>query len=614
MKCLDLSHYETFFYENIQEDNLSLFNRSLSSISEFDKVYDWLQEEINRSPFSITKGLVVFYIPRNLIKPLGLYDIDLIVKTFIYQKIARKLDNRFSYVCFFLDRTGTMVQNSKAYKDLEDESLDFCTDNPAFLCGKFPRSMKDAQLSFDEIRRCIDDVKDPTLREYYTEMLDGTIRTSLSDDIPHNVPAFFTHCANTPPVIQSIKVPHFGNDVAEKTTGLLKLVDYVCDMAKKGTDENFEQTVNDFVDIDRFNEYTPDYKHIKEVIATYRKRLQDWLIANPSYESGDKDSIDPIRYTPTDFAKDYNAEIDEIALSQAMQDVMNPSFRELISFELTDSVFRRIDETLSSSARQLKAFSEQVIGHMREFCARHKIFVTEPALSPVYTEAENSEAASYESRLNRYTVNDLPGYPAEIKLRQELDTINSKIKDIGELVRHYTLKLFFGTLLFAFLSVFVFYLTSQYSVFLKENTWWVFGLFNVIVAALFSLGYIGIRRRYIKKAKALLNEALSMVRDFLKNYKSRAKEFEDNVNNAMLYACLTEQQNRITVRRSEEKLLTEKYQWHKLKISAILTNTDHFVSFVGSTKAVPEAKLDLESFDHDASHSRFYQMKIFSDT
>lgn len=613
MKCLDLPHFEPFFYENIQEDNLALFNRRLSSIDELDKVYEWLQEEINRSPFSITKGLVVFFIPRNLIKQLSLSDIDLIVKTYIYQKIARNLDNRFTYVCFFLDRTDSMGQNSDAYKRIDEESVDFCTEDPVFLNGKFPRSMLKEQLTFEQIRQKIVAVSAPTLRDYYNEMLDQTIRTSIGDDRNQNVNAFFTHCANTPPLIQSIKVPHFGADIAEKTKGLLKLVAYVCDMARNGTDDNFDQIISDFVDIDHFNQYQLDYDHIKKVIATYRFRLNNWLDEHPSYSSNEQIKIECIRYTPTDYAGSYNAEIDELAFDQAFQDTKNLSFRGLSSFELTDTVFRRIDEMLSKSTQKLRRFSDQVIGHMRDFCSQHKIFVTEPSLSPFYTEQERSDAASYEKQLNRYVVNDLPGYPAEIKLRQELDVINNKIKDLGELVRRYTVKLFLGTFTFAFLSVFIFYLVSQYSVFMKEDTWWVFGMFNLIVAVVFFFGYFGIRRRYIKKAKKLLDEAKEKVRDFLRNYKSRAEEFENNVNKAMLYSCLTEQQNRLTVKRSEEKILAEKYQWHMLKIKAILKNTEYFASFIKDTLPAKESAVPkIDPFEKDASGSEFYQMKIFT--
>ena len=44
--CLELSHYETFFFKDIKEGRISLFPKSLSSIRQLDEVQKWLKAEI----------------------------------------------------------------------------------------------------------------------------------------------------------------------------------------------------------------------------------------------------------------------------------------------------------------------------------------------------------------------------------------------------------------------------------------------------------------------------------------------------------------------------------------------------------------------------------------
>lgn len=66
MGCLELPHHETFFFKDVREGRTALFKRSLTSLDELSLVRDWLTEEVNRNPFSIDNGVVVFFIPRDL--------------------------------------------------------------------------------------------------------------------------------------------------------------------------------------------------------------------------------------------------------------------------------------------------------------------------------------------------------------------------------------------------------------------------------------------------------------------------------------------------------------------------------------------------------------------
>ena len=105
MSCLELPHHETFFFKDVKERRIALFNQSLSSLDKLTLVRDWLTEEVNRNPFSIDNGIVLFFIPRDLTGRRVPTDYEIYVKLCIHELVLKYLDKRFRFFCYFLDKT-----------------------------------------------------------------------------------------------------------------------------------------------------------------------------------------------------------------------------------------------------------------------------------------------------------------------------------------------------------------------------------------------------------------------------------------------------------------------------------------------------------------------------
>ena len=103
------------------------------------------------------------------------------------------------------------------------------------------------------------------------------------------------------------------------------------------------------------------------------------------------------------------------------------------------------------------------------------------------------------------------------------------------------------------------------------------------------------------------------VNEFLESFKARAAEFEKNINASMTLYCYQDYLFKLSHQRHDTSVQSTKFQWHKLKIKAILINMSFFDGFTKNVDPVTETHIpQLDPYDHDAENCDFYQMTIFA--
>ena len=362
--CLDLSHFETFFYKNIKDGNISVYSESLSSFSQFDRIHKWLLEEINRNPFSITEGLVLFFIPRNLTQSLDYYDIDNTAKIYIRELISSKLDSRFSYVCVYVDQTGKDTKYEKSYLTIDEICKTFCSDEPAIKRGMFSSSELAVTTKIKELQNLIDHIHDKTIQIFFSKVLETEILSSDQSSRFYDkavIESFFQNCSKAIQPIHSFHVSYFGGDITQKIETLLKLITYVCDFAEREDSRSFESKVESFIDIREYERFNPCYEEIRKRIATYKKRLSNWLDA--SKKSPERKSDVPISLTfqVSDESQSFKHRIESIITDDYAKKVLNPSLDELDEFDASERVFSALDKTIENVDRELRGFCDKIV-------------------------------------------------------------------------------------------------------------------------------------------------------------------------------------------------------------------------------------------------------------
>lgn len=617
--CLELSHFETFFYKNIKNGNISLYGKSVTALSMLEDVHTWLVEEINRNPFQIKDSMVVFYIPRNITKTLPLDRYEAVVKMYISQLISSRLDLRFRFCCVFLDETDHNLRDDAGYEKIKticeagENNLNLRSDDPLLREGFFPSDITQRPQSVKTLENEIEKINDPVLREFYRNIFLNLKNNLFDNNESYLYHSFFQSCDSVIKKIRHMTVPHFGGDISEKTEMLIKLIDYVCSFAAENSfiegvnNPEFEKAITRFISTDNYNSYVPDYERIKESIATYRNRLTDWLNNHSKISRQQPERIEKLKYEETNEFKSFESEVDRISIEEIADRVLNPDLRKLKDFHLSDAVFSVLDEILSTATTKLKSFGDKVVKHMTDFRAKNPMYETDNPDN--LEEEETAEEQQLISAMNDYITNGLPGFSEELKLRQDLDIIDKKIHYLAKPIEKLKMKAFLLTLCTAVLLIALFYLGAQYTVFMKEYSWAVFGIYCLVCGATFLTSYQLTKSHYLKKLRELIDESKQLISAFLYNYKKRAEEFENNINSAMRFYCYKDYHNKLSETRNEEKRNSDKFLWHKRKIADILSNLRFFDGFTKNISPREEENPPkLESFDDDAVHNDFYQM------
>lgn len=610
--AIEMSHYETFFYENIKKGNISLYERSLDSLYRLDSVLAWLREEINRNPFSIGRALVIFFLPRRLCARNDPATYDIFAQMYIDELLKRHLDKRFRYLCFYMDYADQERSNDSAYRDIDALNKKF-TSNVEVLRETFlPPSLPDGDPK-ETLSTLIKNIPNPVTAAFYRRVFDLITQTELpgQEDMLQKEnwynSLFLGKCRELTAEIKVFRGAYYTDDIAQKIETVLKVVKYICAFAdgfEAGKD--FDSQISAYMNTRSFGEFTVDMNEIRRVIATYKERLKAWEA--PSADTEKKPEV--FSFEGKDHSGEFEDQIRQVSTDD-LRAALHPSDKELSEFDLQEKVFASLDRVLRDADKKLRAFCEERVEEMRLFLKESVPALIDRAEGIPLTDGESEEECAAADKMNRYLTNELPGYPAELRLRQEVELLGRKIRRIGMYMNAMKPLAFVFTLLFAVLSIGIFYGLLQYSVFDKEQTWGIFGAYVAVFAVLFASAYVLLRNYYKRQIRRYLQECLDLVMDFLQNYIGRAKEFEMNLNAAMAYYCCVDKNNKQTEQRFVHSECEKRIQWHKRKIQKILRNLSFFDAFISQIAPKEEKGLPALKLEDDAVHNEFYQMKIF---
>lgn len=617
MGCLELPHYETFFYKDVRDGRIAVFKRSLTSLDELGLVREWLTEEVNRNPFSIDNGVVIFFIPRDLTGRRVPMDYENYEKLCVHEMISRHMDKRFRYICFCLDKADRNARNDAEYRRIRETCEAFASDEPELHSSFLPLSFEPKEDDYAETEELISLLGDSVAKRFYRGVLDNIRKIDLSERVlMHKVwyrTRFLGQCRETISEIRDFHTAYFSGDISKKMELLLKTVEYICHFARGyDNNEDFAIQFKDFLTEKDFDGFNPDMDGIRLRVAVLKRRLGKWTA--PDLE--DVNEPDQLVYDKNEHYKEFEREIDAVS-SGELKKIMNAalkghSLKEMCGHEFTSSTMDSLQKLLANATKRLKTFCGDRVREFEAFLIKSDPAVIHREGGGDLTDEEKEAESELAAKMNQYSANELPGYSEELKIQQELDLIGKKVYKIGTYLERLKFIPFLLTVLFALVSIGGYYYGVQNSVFDKENTLYVFILYLVILAAFFVLAYFGVKAYYKKKVRSLFKKCLEIVRNYLKSFVKRAEEFENNINSAMDYYCGVERNNRISLSREADRDYGERILWHRKKIAEILENLKYFDCFVsGAVPPDENAVPKLDPFADDAMHSEFYQMEIF---
>lgn len=617
MGCLELPHHETFFYKDIKEGRIALFKHSLTSLDDLSSVRDWLTEELNRNPFSIDNGVVVFFIPRDLTGRRIPMDHEIYVKLCINELISRHLDRHFKFVCVFLDKADRNAGDDSEYRRIREVCETFASDNPDLQGAFLPASFVPEKDNVAETKALIKLLGDTTARDFYLRILESVKKADLTDGVLTHEnwyrTRFLGQCNETISDIRDFHAAYFSGDISQKMELLLKTVEYICSFARNYDPHgDFAIQFGDFLTEANFNRFDPDMEKIKLRIAVLKRRLHRWVAPDPA----DDKSFDPLVYENEDHSKEFEMEIRQTSqneLKQLMDQALKKRpLNEMCGHDFTSSTLDSLQKLLANANKRLKAFCSDRVRDFMVFFRKHNNVVIQRDSDDTLTELEREGEQELASLMNHYSANELPGFSEELKIQQELDLIGKKIYKIASCLESMKLIPFILTAVFALVSIAGYYYGVQNSVFNAENTLYVYVLYILAAAALFALVFFTVKAYYKKKVRKLYRQCTKLVEEYLESFVKKAKEFERNINSAINYYCRAELNNRITRSRINDREYSERILWHRLKIADILENLKYFDGFIQGVVPKEETAVPrLDPFEDDAMHSEFYQMWIF---
>ena len=122
------------------------------------------------------------------------------------------------------------------------------------------------------------------------------------------------------------------------------------------------------------------------------------------------------RTVPAEFAE----KLKEVS-TEDLRSALEPSAKELSEFDLQGKVFSSMDTLIQDVRQILREFCESRIKEMRDFIDASVPAEPDRADGIKLLEDEINKERSSADAMDKYIQNELPGYPAELKLRQELE-------------------------------------------------------------------------------------------------------------------------------------------------------------------------------------------------
>lgn len=586
--CINYSQYGPFLFEHIKNKELSVF--SVKNTSELDLIYEDIVSELNRNAF-LTEEITIFVTIARDITSFEINEYDVYNKINIYQHIISKLsvNRKFKVFILYMD-TINSVSKGKVHAIDEELSETYITND-----AKFAEILPIGEnfTTFSELQAAIDKISNVTFRNFFSDVLCHIDQQSDKMLSKKNLSHFFaSECAG---YFGAIKrkcelIPPASVDESILTT--LKVVYFVKDLS-----------VGD-ISLDQYDEFEVDYNSVKRQIATYRERLSHWL-------NEKKEARDRIQYSIDQYLG--ATEIGEFqkALEQITKEKMNQiHVNNIGGFDLVDAFFSAIEEVVHNAEEEMEKYATKTVKH---YFADENYQPSDEDVS-VYDDPVDKKRHENDllDELNQYTCVTLPTYNQQLRIEQKLENANDKINYLLRCHNAYRFKAFLMTLAFAVAGVAVLYLIAQFSVFVKENSFPVYLSYCCLLALAFSSVYFVKAGSYQKKINKLFKQSKQEAEAFLDAYLTLANNFEHNIRKMAEYYCFKKFLIEGEISTEEARVLLQKYNWHVRKIKEILTNFNHFNDFVGLTDPVMEENpVRLDSFDHNAEHTEFYQVKIF---
>ena len=596
-RCLNLSQYAPFFYEHMQNGQLTLLDE-IADTCELDKTYRQILSEINQRPFSFREAAVILLIPRDLSRPLTPQSCELYNDINVYMHLDIPLRNNFRFYTLYVDKTGELESNDATYRRLKQIYDQVGTDDAA-LSSHFADWLADLPSNGDyrdHLQQRIAGLH-PCTRAFFEHMLQDM--PAFPDDsaaqIRNAVNHYISQCKGRLSGIRHATAPIVRNDISEDIRARLRVVYYI----KSLTDAAV--TLANAAD---FSNEDPDYEHIRRLLATYRQRLNNWYFAPCP--------IDRIgTYRTRNFHMNSHANSD---FAQEVDKIINDHLEGINihtagKIDLVNEVFEQLDEIIQDARTKLELFTgnqAKELYNPNNYTqpVSHSFPLDEPP-----TEDELEEKRQLE-KTNQHQLNNLPTFADENRLEQDLSRKNQEIIQIHNRLKVYSIASFAFMMFLAVSAVMLPYLGAQITVFIKENTWWVFGAYGGLVTLCFSVAYRVIKNKYIRQINSLLQDCLTLVSNYLADFKTLAGEFEANLKAAANYRCLKMRLDEKAAAREAYAATMTRYSWHKMRVDEILKNLSFFDHFIGDASAYPES-ITLDSYDHDVAHTKFYQLKQF---
>lgn len=586
--CINYSQYGPFFFEHIKSGDCVIYN-DVTSMDDLDGLYNFILSEINRNAFVSDKVKLIFLIPRNMISPT-VQDYEFFNNVSIYTAVLSKL-KIFSEVSTFYFDNCYGEKGAESQRRCKRVSDTMYTDDATL--GAYLPVCDCSNRDVSCLRKRIEAVTHKQYREFYLGVLDE-FAGALEEENPEQLMVDFTvKCVDkTKNIIRNV-VEVSPGDIAGNIRETLRVVYFI----KSVID-------NPGISLAEAERFRLDHDEVRKIVITYKKRLEEW---DNSF-----------------FRKEYKTEARKktfFGLQRAGEEkLLTQKIKSHFDKEglLTsgdpkgnvEGIFEILDKIIYESEQIMKTAADKAIKEVKD-----------ESLYREESVGEDEDVRSQERRLLEEigsgalsdVVVEAPGICDRIRMEHWLE---GKKKEIDSLRRHkeqYELKSFLKVFAFNLLSVAVLYFIAQYSVFVKDHAFWIYGLYCAVTAVGFSGSFIANLRHYDVSINKIVESVQKKVNNFLIDYDTAIMNFQKNLKMMAEYKCLKEYVDRLDALELEKETDMKKYEWHKQRVREILLNLRHFDDYVDGAEPAEEGVFELNAtLDDDVEHSKFYQMKIFT--
>ncbi len=587
--CINYSQYGPFLFEEIGHGDCVIYD-AVNGGEDFAGLYDDLLAEYNRNAFGTDGIKLIFLIPRDM-RNRCVEDEEFYYDMQIATQLLSRLPAFSEVVTVYLDICNDKYFNEEHLKSQRLREKLFSTDE-RFL-GYLPICSEELSEKA-ALEKSISEIKLPSFREFFQKALSLTIAEKENRGNRSLLDEFAVRCEELMPSPKIEKRYEFiaADDIADNISKTLAALYFV-----KQLIENPELNKNNYDTHCKL-----DHAKIKTIVATYINRLRRQSkekILEPEHPEATIKAFDELNE-----AAGFQDRIDDI-VKKELDHISTPN---TVEYDVVSEVFKKLHRIVKNADDELEKFSNS---ESEQFLSED--FYYEESAAEISTDKidQENEINALLEKMNVFNIIHLPGFTEQIKLEQRLENINKKIQVLLKCRQEYTFKAFMSTFVFSVLAVILLYGIAQYSVFMKERAFWIFGLYTVCVSVAFLTVYLTVKNFYKRQIGQLLKKCKQEVKDFMSKYKELAEEFEENLNNAANYFCYQDyitRLNEINKQRDED---IKKIEWHQSKIKDLLTNIGHFNDYCIKAIVEEESKVPEPDINHDAEHSEFYQMKLF---